>query len=292
MGVGLKIALCTLVAALAVAQPRADDGGDLDRIQQRGVLRHLGIPYANFVTGSGDGFDVELMRLFAQRLGVRYEFVQTDWAEVLPDLTGRRVTPRATEDAAPTPVRGDVAATGLTILPWRERVVAFSAPIFPTQVWVVARASSPLAPIQPSGSAERDIVAVKALLAGRTLLGVPNTCLDPSLYQLERTRARLQLRKVRLDEIAPLLIDGDGEVALLDVADAMIALQKWPGSLKVLGPVSGRQEMGVAFRKESRELRGAFTRFLADAQRDGTYQRLIQKYFPEAPVYFPDFFVR
>mgnify|MGYP000084292552 CR=1 FL=1 len=28
--------------------------GDLDQVRRDGVLRHLGIPYANFVTGAGD----------------------------------------------------------------------------------------------------------------------------------------------------------------------------------------------------------------------------------------------
>ncbi|HEX7624725.1 MAG TPA: transporter substrate-binding domain-containing protein, partial [Anaeromyxobacteraceae bacterium] len=115
--------LTALYAAVALLVPvavaaGAPVGGDLDAVKSRGVLRHLGIPYANFVTGSGDGFDVELMRLFAARLGVRYEFVQTDWPTALPDLTGRRVSPALPdlERAAPAPIRGDVVATGLTML--------------------------------------------------------------------------------------------------------------------------------------------------------------------------------
>ncbi|GAB6162936.1 hypothetical protein JCM12298_20960 [Desulfothermus naphthae] len=31
---------------------------DLPEIKKRGVIRHLGVPYANFVTGAGDGFSV------------------------------------------------------------------------------------------------------------------------------------------------------------------------------------------------------------------------------------------
>ena len=121
-------------------------------------------------------------------------------------------------------------------------------------------------------------------------MGVPSTCLNPTLYQLEKTKAQLVVKNVRLDEIAPRVIHGETELALLDVADAMIALQKWPGKVKVIGPMSPRQKMGVAFRKDSPHLRDAFEAFLADAKRDGTYKRLIRTYFPEAPVYFPDFF--
>jgi ABC-type amino acid transport substrate-binding protein len=267
-------------------------GGDLEDIQRSGVLRHLGIPYAGFVTGSGDGLDVELSRLFAHRIGVRYEFVRTDWPTALPDLTGRQVSAAVADlgKAPQAPVRGDLLATGLTVLPWRERVAGFSAPVFPTQVWVVARADSSVRPIRPSGDLATDIRNVKALLAKRSVLGVASTCLDPSLYQVDATGAKVLLRKIQLDEVAPALINGDGELALLDVADAMIALQKWPGKIKVIGPISPRQEMAVAFRKDSPRLRAAFDEFLAEIRRDGTYRRLVKTYFPEASVYFPDFF--
>jgi ABC-type amino acid transport substrate-binding protein len=270
----------------------AEEGGDLAAVKARGVLRHLGVPYANFVTGGGDGFDVELMQRFAARLGVAYQFVQTDWPAVLPDLTGRAVTAAAPDlgGAARVAIRGDVVATGLTVLPWRGRAVAFSTPVFPTQVWVVARADAPVQPIKPSGSLERDIAAVRALLDGRALLGVAATCLDPGLYGLERTRARIVLKKVRLDEVAPILIAGEGDLALLDVADAMIALQKWAGKLKVIGPISPRQEMAVAFRRDAPALRDAFETFLAEARGSGAYDALVRKYFPEAPTYFPEFF--
>jgi len=288
-----KVLLAAFSLGVLPARTAAQAAGDLDAVQKRGVLRHLGIPYAGFVTGSGDGLDVELVRLFAQRLGVRYEFVQTDWPAALPDLTGRQVSAKQTDLAhAPVaPVQGDLLATGLTILPWRERVADFSSPVFPTQVWVVARSDSPVQPIVPSGSVERDIGAVKALLGHRSLLGVSATCLDPSLYQIEATHAQVILKKVRLDEMAPVVINGEGELALLDVADAMIALQKWPGRLKVIGPISARQQMGVAFRRDSPRLREAFDTFLSEVRRDGTYQKLVKKYFPEAPTYFPDFFV-
>ena len=282
-------------ALLAAAGARAaDDGGDLDAIRKRGVLRHLGIPYANFVTGGGDGFDVELMRQFAAKLGVKYEYVETDWSSAIPDLVGRRVSAKQPDvDAAtPAPIRGDVVATGMTVLPWRARSVAFSTAVFPTQVWVVARAGSPLTPIQPSGRLQDDITRVKSLLAGKAVLGVSETCLEPSLYALEKTGAKVQLRKLRLDEVAPALIQGDGDLALLDVADAMVALERFPGKIKVIGPVSPPQTMAVGFRPGAPKLREAFEEFLAAARRDGRYAALVQTYYPEAPVYFQEFFAK
>ena len=286
------LALAAGVALLAGAARAAGEGGDLEAVRRRGVLRHLGIPYAQFVTGSGDGFDVELVRRFARRLRVEYRYVESDWPLVVGDLTGRQVSPQHTEPATArrVAVRGDVIATGMTVLPWRTRSVAFSSPVFPTQVWVVARADSPVAPILPTGRLQDDIAAVRRRLQGRTVLGVPETCLDPGLYELEAAGARSLLRRLRLDEVAPALIQGEGDMALLDVADAMMAMQRYPGKVKVIGPVSGTQSMAVGFRRDAPRLRQEFEDFLAEIRRDGTYDKLIATYFPEAPVYFPDFF--
>lgn len=79
-------------------------------------------------------------------------------------------------------------------------------------------------------------------------------------------------------------------MTLLDVPDIIDAMEKWPGQIKVIGPVSEEQLMGAAFRKESPELRQAFDEFFVKLQRDGTYMSLVRKYFRSAPRYLPDYF--
>jgi ABC-type amino acid transport substrate-binding protein len=39
--------------------------GNIKDIQARGEIRHIGIKYANFVTGDGDAFDVYLRKIKA-----------------------------------------------------------------------------------------------------------------------------------------------------------------------------------------------------------------------------------
>lgn len=267
-------------------------GADLAEIKERGVLRHLGVPYANFVTGSGDGLDVELVTLFAQYLGVRYEYVRTLWKDVIGDLSGKKVNPRGDniEILGDVPVKGDIIANGLTILPWRKKIVDYSNPTFPTQVWLIARADSLLKPIKPCGNIEKDISAVKTQLKGYTVMGVVNTCLDPSLYGLKEIGARIRLFNGNLNELAPAIINRDAETSILDVPDALIALEKWPSKIKVIGPVSDKQEMGCGFSKASPLLRDAFNRFLEQCKKDGTYLRLVKKYYPAVFRYYPEFF--
>lgn len=265
---------------------------DLRGIQEEGVLRHLGVPYANFVTGDGQGLDVEIMQLFAASIGVRYEYVKTDWSGVIGDLTGKKVSPDGdnVKITGEVEIRGDVIANGLTILPWRQKVVDYSDPTFPTQVWLIAQSQSTLHPITPGDSIEADIAATKKLLTGKAVIGKAKTCLDPSLYFLEDVNATTEYFEGTLNELAPAVMEDPTKATLLDVPDTLVALAKWPGQIKILGPISPEQEMGAGFRKDSAALRQAFDSFYKKLREDGTYQTLVQKYYPDAFDFFPEFF--
>ncbi|MBK1679870.1 transporter substrate-binding domain-containing protein [Rhodocyclus tenuis] len=277
----LTLLLSLLAASLATAQVR-----DLQEIRAQGVLRHLGTPYAHFVTGSGDGLDVELMQDFARHLGLRYEFVASSWATMITDLTGRN------ENGKTVQPRGDVIASGLTILPERERLLRYSTPTFPSGVWLIAPAGSAATPIKAGGRLDQDILMTKTRLRHRSLLVVDNTCLDSGLYGLNDSK--IQLRRVsngsNLIELIPALLRGDAELSLIDVPDAIIGLEKWPGQIKIIGPISGPQWMGLGFRKTSPELLAAFNDYFAARFKDGSYLQLVRKYYPAIPHYFPEFF--
>ena len=279
----LGVAVCSLAAF----------GGDLPEVRSAGVLRHLGIPYANFVTGSGDGMDVELIKGFARHLGVRYEYVKTDWGPVVQDLLGREVSMvdgRAVL-GADRPVKGDLVANGFTILSWREEIVSFSHPTFPSQIWLIARADSAVRPINPSRDAvKQDIARVREKMKGKKVLALPKTCLDPALYDLEEAGATVTLFNGNLNEIAPAIVKGEAEMTILDAPDALIALEKWPGKIKIIGPISTPQTMAVGFRKSSSRLREAFNAYLAEIKRNRVYTGLVKKYYPTAPFFFPSFF--
>jgi ABC-type amino acid transport substrate-binding protein len=289
-----RFALAAAVAIGLLLSATVAGARGLEEVRQSGVLRHLGIPYANFVTGAGDGLDVELIRGFADHLGLRYQHVTSDWATVFGDLTGRHA--RRDGDTAArwgsVPVRGDLVANGMTVLDWRRQVVDFSDPTFPSGVWLLARAESPLSPIRPSGRLQRDILATKSSLDGVSVLALANTCLDPGLYRLESTRAEVRLAPAerKLNEMIPALLNRDADTTLLDVPDALVALERWPGQIKVIGPISGRQEMAVAFAPGASDLRRAFNDYLAQIKADGSYQRLVRKYYPAVFDFFPDFF--
>lgn len=285
--------LCTVMVSLTLLfLAGLAAAADLQDIKSRGVIRHLGIPYANFVTGSGDGFEVELTQKFAEYLGVRYEFVKTEWSTIVQELTGKVVKAKGNEIevVGEAPVKGDIIANGFTVLPWREKAVSFAVPTFPSQIWLIARADSKVRPIKPSHIIEKDIAAAKAVMKGRTVLSMENTCLDPKLYNLSATGAKIICTKGQLNDMAPALLKGDAEMTILDVPDALIALQKWPGKLKIIGPVSDKQQMAPAFAKDAPQLLHAYNQFIAKSRKDGSYMKLIAKYYPTARIFFPEFF--
>lgn len=281
---GLALAACAAAATAA----------DLDEIRARGELRHLGIHYANFVTGTGDGFDVELVQGFARHLGLRYRLVPTDFQHVVRDLLGQdvqlqgdRVTLRGAH-----PVRGDLIASGFTMLPWRRQVLLFSAPTFPSQVLLVARADAATRPIAGSTDLAADITQTKALIGRRSLLVMERTCLDPANYGLAGRGIELRpyTRSTNLNEMVPALLKGEADFTLLDVPDAILDLQKWAGQIKVIGPVSEVQQLAVAFPRDAPELRRAFDEYLSQVRADGRYDRWVDQYYPGIRRYFPAFF--
>ena len=234
---------------------------------------------------------MELIKLFAKHLGVKYEFVATDWDTVFPDLIGEKFKVNGTEiqRLGQAEIKGDIIADGLTVIPWRQKVVDFSKPTFPTQVWLVVKSDSKITPIEPTGDINKDIELTRGKLKDVSLLCKSGTCLDPALFNLPPTGAKAKLFPGSLNDLAPAVILGDAEATLLDVPDALVALQKFPGKIKIVGPLSGVQDMAVAFAKSQPALREEFNRFLEEIKKTGEYDAMIRTYYPLLYNYFPNF---
>jgi ABC-type amino acid transport substrate-binding protein len=293
----MRSSLFAFALALLIGLPgQGARAADLDEIKARGELRHLGIRYANFVTGAGDGLDVELARGFAKHLGVKYTLVYTDFYSVIRDLLGKDVVRKGSEVslAGDYPVRGDMIATGFTVLPWREKVVLYSEPTFPSQVLLVAPADSPVQPIKDTGDLKKDIQKTKAIIGKQSLLVMEKTCLDPANYGLKNSgfELRTYTRSTNINEMVPAMLNTDAELTLLDVPDVILDMQKWAGKIKIIGPISEEQALAAAFPKDAPRLRDAFNVYLRQIKTDGTYAKLVNKYYPGIRRYFPEFFAK
>jgi ABC-type amino acid transport substrate-binding protein len=270
---------------------------DLAEIKQRGEIRHIGIRYANFVTGAGDGFDVELMQGFAKRIGVSYKLVYSDFYSVIRDLLGKDVTRKKNGEVTLTgnyPIKGDVISTGFTMLPWREAILQYSDPVLPSQVLLVAPAESDLQPIEDGADLAEDIAKTRQAIGSRSVLVMEHTCLDPTNYGLVNVGLDLKAynKSSNLNEMVPAMLNKEAELTLLDVPDAILDLRKWAGRIKILGPISEPQILATAFPKDAPALRNEFNAYLSDIKTSGIYDRLVDKYYPGIRRFFPEFFAK
>lgn len=122
------IALILLLLALPVA------ARDLATIKASGVLR-VGVnpnfpPMSSFGPGGQlQGFDVNVARALAQRLGVRAELVPTEAASRVPFLVSGRI---------------DISLGALTITPERRALIDFSVPLHSEAMGVITTAATPV----------------------------------------------------------------------------------------------------------------------------------------------------
>jgi hypothetical protein len=291
-----RFVLGSLSGAMAFLFVTSSWAADLAEIKQRGEIRHIGIRYANFVTGAGDGLDVELMQGFAKRIGVSYKLVYSDFYSVIRDLLGKDVLRKNGEVTltGDYPIKGDVISTGFTVLPWREAVLLYSDPTLPSQVLLVAPAESNLQPIEGSADLAADIAKTRKAIGSRSVLVMERTCLDPANYGLVNVGVDLKAynKSANLNEMVPAMLNEEAELTLLDVPDAILDLRKWAGRIKVLGPISGRQMLATAFPKDAPALRDEFNAYLNDIKASGVYDRLVDKYYPGIRRFFPEFFAK
>ncbi|MCK1440607.1 transporter substrate-binding domain-containing protein [Bradyrhizobium sp. 15] len=286
----------SLSGAVVFLFATSGSAADLAEIKQRGEIRHLGIRYANFVTGAGDGLDVELMQGFAKRIGVSYKLVYSDFYSVIRDLLGKDVVRKNGEVtlAGDYPIKGDVISSGFTVLPWREAILLYSEPTLPSQVLLVAPAESDLQPIQDGADLAADIVNTRKAIGSKSVLVMERTCLDPSNYGLVNVGIDLKAynKSANLNEMVPAMLNKEAELTLLDVPDAILDLRKWAGKIKILGPISEQQTLATAFPKDAPALRNEFNAYLSEIKASGFYDRLVDKYYPGIRRFSPEYFAK
>src|ERR1700761_2460815 len=286
----------SLAGAFALLSVGASQAADLAEIKQRGEIRHIGIRYANFVTGAGDGLEVELMQGFAKRIGVNYKLVYSDFYSAIRDLLGKDVVSKNGEGTltGDYPIKGDVISTGFSMLPWREAILLYSDPVLPSQVLLVAPAESELQPIEDGADLAADIAKTRKEIGSRSLLVMERTCLDPTNYGLDNVGLDLKKysKSANLNEMVPAMLNKEAELTLLDVPDAILDLRKWAGRIKILGPIYDRQMLAAAFPKDAPALRDEFNAYLSYIRASGFYDRLVDKYYPGIRLFFPEFFAK
>lgn len=197
-------------------------------------------------TGHIAGFDVDLIRTLAARLGAEVEFTVVPFDAIIAGLRADKY---------------DAVISAMTITPERAVQVSFSEPYSAAGQSVSIR------------TADSTIVGV-ADLQGRRI-GV----------QLATT-GELEAKKIpgttitSFDAIGNAFRDlenGNVDAVIADTPTARI-FQRQHGSIRLIGAPLTHEEYGIACRKEDLELKGAFDEGIAALRESGELRALEQKW--------------
>jgi len=198
------------------------------------------------------GFDIDLARLAASRLGIEVEFKPIDWSAKEAELNSKRV---------------DALWNGLTITEERKKNIAFTAPYMANhQIILVAQAS----PVQS-----------KADLAGRVVGAQDGSSAVDAIKKDTQVAANLKDLKLFGDNVTALmdLSAGRLDAVVVDEVVGRYLASKREGQYRVLTENFGTEDYGVGVRKEDTELLAQLDQTLAAMKKDGSAARIAQQWF-------------
>jgi len=242
-------------AMLVLASPPSGAADLLAAAKARGTLRVAmegSYPPFNFVdakTGQMSGYDADVARLLAARLGLRAELVSVEWTDIFTGLAAGRY---------------DAIVSQVIITPRRQQVVDFSEPYTYSSAQVLLRKND-----EASYGSLAD-------LKGKTV-GVARD----SVYEAQ-ARAVPGI-KVRSYPAAPETLQ-DLAFGRIDAALNDSLMVAWVVNTATLpirpGPLVGtRTRIGVAFQKGNPAFRAAVDGALSRIQADGSLASLSRKWF-------------
>lgn len=196
------------------------------------------------------GYDIDLAREAAKRLGVQVEWIPTDWNGVILALNSGKF---------------DIIWSGMSMTKERAQQVDFSPAYLNESQVIVVRGDEES--IKTKEDLKGKIVGTQlgstSEEAAKTLEGIK----ELKKYS-KFTEAFLDLANKRVDAI------------VVDELVGRYYMSKRPGQFKVLFPLV-KEPVGIAFRKQDKALREALTKVLKEMKDDGTMARISQKWFGE-----------
>ncbi|WP_232293404.1 ABC transporter substrate-binding protein/permease [Stigmatella aurantiaca] len=245
---------CLLLGVLLPVLAEPAPAGELERIRTAGVLRvaiDATYPPMEFLeNGQPVGFDVDLSRELARRLGVTAQFIVMDWDGILAGLTSGRY---------------DIIVSSMNITPERLQQVDFIEYARLSQVFVTTRGQS---------------IRTEQELAGHRVAVQTNTT-------SQRWVERLQQRGVHVREIRPFpgatecfsaVKAGQADVIVIDEPVGLFFARR-DDAFVMTGKALDAEPIGIAIDKKAPDLTAALTRALQDIRDSGEQKRLSERWF-------------
>lgn len=204
--------------------------------------------------GSFSGFDVDLINEVAKDMGVKVKIKNVAWNGIIGELnTGK----------------ADLIISGMSITEKRAKAVAFSEPYFHVGQVVVSRIG------------DEKIQSAEDLAAEGVTIAVQEGTTGEFTVREKFPKAKL-LRFPKADQACLAVVQKKADAVVFDhpFLKSYVAKQG-KDTLKGNWVPFTEEPIGAAFRKTSPKLVDAFDATMARLKTDGTYAKLIKKYFPD-----------
>lgn len=242
-------------ALLAGAALHASAADLLQTVKARGALKVAmegTYPPFNFKdqkTGELVGYDVDVAKLVAAKLGVKPEFVTTEWASILAGLASGKY---------------DVIISQVGINPKREQVFDFSSPYIYSSPMLIVRKDD-----------KNNWTSLEQLKGKRVGAG------QGSVYEAQaKAVAGIDVKSYpAAPENLADLAAGRIDAALNDSLLAAWLLKSTKLPIKAGARVGAVERMGIPFQKNNPQFKAALEKVLAEAAADGSLKAISMKWF-------------
>jgi cyclohexadienyl dehydratase len=256
----LRLLSCLAVAlVLTATSAHAEPASRLDDIVKRGSLRvgttgdYLPFTFLDKATEKFRGFDVDMAEALGKALGVKVEFVQTAWPQLMKDFEADKF---------------DIAMGGITITLDRQKKGPFSSPIMREGKTPIARCADQakyqtLADIDKPGT--------------RVIINPGGTNERFARANIKSAEIKVYADNVTIfDEIAK----DDADVMVTDASETRYQQKLHPGVLCAVHPDQPFDFAEKAYwMQRDQALKDFVDQWLHIAEEDGTFKKIYARWF-------------
>lgn len=254
----LLVLTVLLVALMGCTAQTAQEEGDtsLQYILDQGVMivGYTEYPPLGFnEDGVVTGFDIDIAKVVAERLGVEVEFIYIDWDSKEFELNAKNI---------------DMIWNGFTITEERKEKVLFSKPYFDNRIVILSKEAAAVDTIADLAGKK---VGVEISSSGQIALEKSDVFieLDEMVQYTTITEAILDLRAGGIDAI------------VADEIFARYAVSKDTESYVIGSEVFQSENYGIGFRLEDVTLQEKIDEILDEMAQDGSALEISMKWFNE-----------
>jgi polar amino acid transport system substrate-binding protein len=200
------------------------------------------------------GFDIDLAKEAAKRMGVEVKFQPVVWDTIIEELNGGNI---------------DVIWNGLTITPDRQKQIAFTQPYIANRQIIVVNKNSTL-------TDKKSLAGKKiGLQAGSSAIEAVEK--DEATYKSFGELVQFDNNVDALTDLASGRIDA----VVVDEVVGRYYIAKKGDQYKVLEENFGEEDYGIGLRKTDKAFLAELQKALDDMKADGTAAKISEKWFGE-----------